>query len=339
MQVSGSGPLGVLLMIAPLAAIPVFAILGVPHFAPVAASGADDDDFTVLGEPESRAPAVSASEPARPDLSNDLYALGDAPVAEPPRRAAGRNSARGQERSPLTATAVAGRSRGPQRWLPPSDALDQWEVRTDGAETVSSSRDDESRSATADDGFEGLEAAADEPDDGQVSVEGFNPDLLKPARADQVQASPLKNSQSKNNRTRTAVDEPLELPAERRSAVGTPAVAAQAKGAETGRGAGAAAEFAENAGAHSQSLAEQSGWQDAARRLKKLGIRKYRLESRIDEQNFVFTCSLASPDNPQVVRRFEADADNPLDAVQQVLEQIDEWRSRNGSDGATELIE
>ncbi len=88
-----------------------------------------------------------------------------------------------------------------------------------------------------------------------------------------------------------------------------------------------------------QSLAEESGWQDAARRLKKLGIRKYRLESQIDEQRFVFSCSFASPDNPRVVRRFEADADNPLEAVQQVLEQIDEWRSRNGASGEPELTE
>jgi hypothetical protein len=101
----------------------------------------------------------------------------------------------------------------------------------------------------------------------------------------------------------------------------------------------AAADLAESAGALAQSIDEQSGWQDAARRLKKLGIRKYRLESRIDEQNFVFTCALASPDNPQVIRRFEADADNPLEAVEQVLEQIDEWRSRNGNAGQTESTE
>src|SRR5450759_3136017 len=63
MHVSGSGPLGVLLMIAPLAAIPVFAILGVPHFAPVSASGTDDDDFVELGETSSRPPAPSVPLP------------------------------------------------------------------------------------------------------------------------------------------------------------------------------------------------------------------------------------------------------------------------------------
>src|SRR5262249_23341470 len=52
MHASASGPLGALLMIAPLAAIPVFAIVGVPQFAPVVASLADnDDDLSNLGDP------------------------------------------------------------------------------------------------------------------------------------------------------------------------------------------------------------------------------------------------------------------------------------------------
>ncbi|HEY2250250.1 MAG TPA: hypothetical protein VGH74_04280 [Planctomycetaceae bacterium] len=333
MQVSGGGPLGVLLMIAPLAAIPVFAILGVPHFAPVSASGADDDDFAVLGEPDSRAPAVSAPETAPARAANDVYAA----AAESPQGVAGAKASMDQERRPLAASAVAGRSRGSGRWLPPSDALDQWEVRTDVAHAASPSRDDDAvdtRAGMTVDGFEGLESATDEPDDGLVSADGFNPDLLKPDLL-----IPGRDNQSKNNRARVAVDAPLELPSERRSGVRTAGATAPARGTETGRGTMAAADLAESAGALAQSIDEQSGWQDAARRLKKLGIRKYRLESRIDEQNFVFTCALASPDNPQVIRRFEADADNPLEAVEQVLEQIDEWRSRNGNAGQTESTE
>jgi hypothetical protein len=73
-----------------------------------------------------------------------------------------------------------------------------------------------------------------------------------------------------------------------------------------------------------EQMSEQSGWKAAARRLKELGIRKYRLESQIEEQTFAFICTFTSRDNPRVVRRFEAVADNPLEAVQKVLEQIDE---------------
>jgi hypothetical protein len=181
--------------------------------------------------------------------------------------------------------------------LPPSEALDQWEVRTDMPSPSSPSRKNDaadSSTGTSAHDVDELEIPKVDVGDGRVSAEEFNPDLLKADRA----------SQSKRG-GRSATDAPLELPSERRPGV------------------------AENADALAQSLAEQAGWQQAARRLKQLGIRKYRLESQIDEQKFVFTCSFAAPENPRVVRRFEADADNPLEAVQLVLDQIDEWRNRD----------
>ena len=35
------------------------------------------------------------------------------------------------------------------------------------------------------------------------------------------------------------------------------------------------------------------------------------------------------PDNPRVAHRFEADSDEPLLAVQRVIEQIQEWQEQN----------
>jgi hypothetical protein len=78
------------------------------------------------------------------------------------------------------------------------------------------------------------------------------------------------------------------------------------------------------------NLTGQSGWREATRRLKELGIRRYRLESQIEEQTFVFICSFAAVENPRVVRRFEAEADDPLEAVQRVIEEIDEWQKHGG---------
>ena len=306
MHISGSGPLGVLLMIAPLAAIPVFAIVGVPQFLPVAASGADADDFAELGESSSRPAVTMAPESVQPRSANDLYA----PLTEAPPRRTGPNDSNSPQRRPAVSTATADRTRKPGRWLPPSEALDQWEVRTDVADTLSSSRKNEpfasSFSGTNEDEFEGLQAPADEVDDGSVSTAGFNPDLLSADRT-----GPSKSTGPSKTGTHSATDAPRENPPDQRA------------GGNTGG----------NTEALAHSLAEQSGWQAAARRLKKLGIRKYRLESRIDEQNFVFICTFASPANPRVVRRFEADADNPLEAVQQVLQQIDEWRNRDGAAG------
>src|SRR5262249_49201995 len=47
MHGSVSGPLGALLLIAPLAAIPVFAIVGVPQFSPLIADSADEDELSL----------------------------------------------------------------------------------------------------------------------------------------------------------------------------------------------------------------------------------------------------------------------------------------------------
>ena len=79
------------------------------------------------------------------------------------------------------------------------------------------------------------------------------------------------------------------------------------------------------------SPVEQSGWQAAALHLKELGISKYRLESadRKTRRSFSRVALIPSPDNPRIARGFEAEADNPLEAVQTVLDQIDEWRSRD----------
>lgn len=74
---------------------------------------------------------------------------------------------------------------------------------------------------------------------------------------------------------------------------------------------------------------EQSGWRMAAKRLKELGIRKYRLESQIEEQHFLFRCEYPIPETPHVTELFEAVADSPLEAVLEALRQIDEWLQRD----------
>jgi hypothetical protein len=153
--------------------------------------------------------------------------------------------------------------------------------------------------------LEGPGAPRTQPDDPSESESAFDPGLIKPDNPKRPRSG------------RPPLDEPLKtLPDD------------PSGGNRRGAGQGPP-----DAQALSQ-LTEQSGWQEASRRLKQLGIRKYRLVSQIDQQNFVFACTLASPNNPQIVRRFEADADNPLEAVQKVLAQIDDWRSRGSSSPA-----
>ncbi len=307
---SASGPLGALLLIAPLAAIPVFAIVGVPQFAQLVASPSDDEDVSDLGETTSShssgtgssATGSSATGDARPGRSaDDLFA----PLDESPIRSEALSGSRARQ-APSAATAP-GRSRNSA--LPPPDALDQWEIRPNTPDVYARNGEGSPQRQTGDfsgastEADQGLEIPADGSDDDQLSPEGFSADLLRP---DRVTKAP-----------RTTERGPVE-PAAR-------SLARPQKSSDIDP----ASDPLPSGDLQTQAMSEQSGWQAAAQRLKKLGIKKYRLESQIEEQTFVFMCTFSSTDNPRVSRRFEADADTPLEAVQRVLEQIDEWRTRN----------
>jgi hypothetical protein len=270
-------------MIVPLAAIPVFAIVGVPQFAPVAASPADDDEISDLGDPQSSSTAAAAA-PAKGRSADDLYAPVPAPSSPPDSR----TSRPAAGRQPLGPAALAVRPQNATRTLPPSEALDQWEIRPASPDAFARpiERNPPPKAGLSSDAgadaSDVLEIPAADAGDGRVSAEGFSSDLLAPDRSSRSRKQP-------ENRRGESLDDatdPRDLLAEQ--------------------------------------MSEQSGWKAAARRLKELGIRKYRLESQIEEQTFAFICTFTSRDNPRVVRRFEAVADNPLEAVQKVLEQIDE---------------
>jgi hypothetical protein len=69
-------------------------------------------------------------------------------------------------------------------------------------------------------------------------------------------------------------------------------------------------------------------WQVAIRRLNELEIRNFRLERGHRDGQFAFICSYTPSDSPRVSYRFEAEADEPMKAVEKVLQQIDEWQHR-----------
>jgi len=66
-------------------------------------------------------------------------------------------------------------------------------------------------------------------------------------------------------------------------------------------------------------------WRAAVQRLNQLEIRNFRLEPGRSADQFIFICSYTPRDNPRVSYRFEAEADEPLRAVEKVLAQIDSW--------------
>ncbi len=74
-----------------------------------------------------------------------------------------------------------------------------------------------------------------------------------------------------------------------------------------------------------ETSAQMLNWQEASARLTELGIKKYHLERGGQEGMFLFVCLYHPSDTPQVTHRFEAEGDNPLVAVNQVLAQVDGW--------------
>lgn len=69
-------------------------------------------------------------------------------------------------------------------------------------------------------------------------------------------------------------------------------------------------------------------WREAIRRLNELGIQEFRLEPGSQQGEFYFACEFTPHRDARVTRRFEAEAKEPLLAVQAVLRQIDEWLTR-----------
>ena len=78
----------------------------------------------------------------------------------------------------------------------------------------------------------------------------------------------------------------------------------------------------------SEQSTEGLTWRDAVRRLNELGIQEFRLEPGSRPGEFYFACEFTPHRDARVTRRFEAEAAEPLLAVQAVLRQINDWLTR-----------
>jgi hypothetical protein len=322
-------------MIAPLAAIPVFAIVGVPHFAPVAASPADEEDLgefaastPSLGEPVRSAPVRKA---------DDIFApLDDArPAAESDSHSRDYSRNRPEAHSPREQTA----SREGTLSIAPPEALDDWEIASNlpeerlGRSTgqVESASPPERREMAQTDS-PGRSAPASRVDSRPHEPESAG---SHPLRGKSESISLNRETEAAPDRSARAFDpDLLKSP----SQPDAPAAASKPRDRKRGpAGAGAERSGVEDDKVVKQDpprgapgVPDQSGWRTAAERLRELGIRKYRLESKIENQSFLFRCEYPTPENPHVTELFEADADTPLDAVLHTLEQIDEWLQSGG---------
>ena len=77
-----------------------------------------------------------------------------------------------------------------------------------------------------------------------------------------------------------------------------------------------------------QPAGTQMTWQQAVQRLNALGIQDYILEPGASPTQFHFCCLFTPRDNPRLTHRFEAEAAEPLDAVAEVIAQVETWMQR-----------
>jgi hypothetical protein len=131
------------------------------------------------------------------------------------------------------------------------------------------------------------------------------------------------------NRTDQPTSEPAKSPGARRALPEAEAVVtSESNSAATTPPAEAPAGPRTNSESRSASN-HATAWKRAVGRLNALGIHDYQLQPGERSGEFNFSCRFAARGNPRVIHRFEAEAADPLDAINQVLRQLDDWRSRH----------
>lgn len=377
MRSASSGPLTALFVFAVLLGVPLLAIFGVPHFAPVVASPGEgpEVDFgpewgvlqeTSLHGPQSAFPA---------DTSRFAEPSPGAPTSEP--------RFDGTWHDPFTSSS-APRAETPP-WGDVRQAPDSPASAWEGTPTESSSASPppgfSSVRANFEDGrapeqpvLEPFAAAgsavgtASEPNGkrvpgeflrGQAAVDSSRPaDDVPGVAADRERppwwGSPLPQARG-NALAATAGDRQGRNLAELGGAMPSRGPAAESRAAViaadrfpdfSGQRPAAAPEspasvaaaeparFPPSDGGQSAPPAalgirqrEPLTWGAAVDRLNQLGIRQFKLEPG-QRDGFHFSCYFTPRDNPRVTHRFEAESAEPLQAVEDVLIQVEDWLRR-----------
>ena len=350
-----NGPLTTFLLFVPLVAVPLLAVFGIPQFAPVVASpGADavpELGSVVIEGDSARQPSRDLFSPAPSDDSRATGPHGADRAGEFSKawNDPFRPSARPMRHDPGDSDAAT--SDAP--WIPPAGALDEWEpepvlprktapgslqpgvranfdeqrqLQPDGIASVDDrlsvrhdwatdplerergqdvrpldrhpdaflpiadsrrqpARDDRGRSPFEDNPFAQLDTAADRPFNPQSAVSNQQSEIRNP------QSEPPARFTKDESIRKDAAPDGSDNP---QSAIGNP------------------------------QSEEPLTWRSAVHRLKELDIRHFQLEPG-ERDEFHFSCYFTPSDNPRITHRFEAEATEPLRAVEKVLAQVEQW--------------
>jgi hypothetical protein len=101
-------------------------------------------------------------------------------------------------------------------------------------------------------------------------------------------------------------------------------IAARSEAAPATRNAGAAA-----APPSAAAIASDEKFRRAEQRLRELGATKYSLQTwGRDDNQYLFVCRMAVGGNPNMSQVFQAIKDEPLAAMDDVLSQVEQWRTQ-----------
>jgi len=337
MQSQSSGPITTLFMLAVLVAVPLLAVFGIPELAPSPTSSSADETFPAseirvsdgieLGKSDQHMAAeLLAPTDANRDVDSSQVASGDNGFGSEPTLAdsirrfdsGGQIATNDPQELPKFEDQAASLNR---RGRATSNVVEMREPVSRDAGTIA--RTDELDGTAPNVGFrdrvDSDESMTETPgerflpssDYAQIELAGGTADAgragqpISPAVADVVYARGQPGDEG------GAVSQVSGERFDRRSGRGTDARNLQAAEDERSRA--------------KRRSSEPLTWRSAVRRLNKLGIRHFQLEPGARENEFQFSCSLTPSDQPRISHRFEAEAAEPLQAVERVLIQIEQW--------------
>jgi hypothetical protein len=284
-----SGPIATLFMFVPLVAIPLLAVFGMPQFSSLSAP-AQSEELKFASDKEKPAPKVS-----QPDgeLAGGVQVTESGAPAQP---AAGTPSRPVNDADPFAefARAPEGDAAQPQQQESrPAKSVADGQTVAQGKKRPQRWPTDETGTSPPKD-----PAAAGDPSFNEGKTASNDRDT---ALAEASNPTPRADKRSKSGtRLTTAFDANDPNPERDRGLPNT-----------------------------TNNLSDEAkGWKAAIARLNALGIRDYQLQPGEREGEILFSCRFVSRHNPRVMQRFEAEASEPLQAVQRVLQQIDEWKGR-----------
>lgn len=315
-----SNGLATILLLIPVLTVPALAIFGIPQFAPVVASPLDEGQ-----EKEKESRVGSSARQSRDDLFGDVEEFGGEPAAQDDLSSHRRDS------QAVTNSNRQGSSRRAQKsarkgWSDDLDTEADWPSRSprrpppefdDTSEPSRSNGRSPKKTMISD---RSSRDARREFDNGNVDAirvasAGDEDQGIVPAGFEQQSAPERSRDAIKANRSRNEA-QPSSLPDYPNEDSQSRSVRPESR-----------SRLKDPRGSQRREMAnEPLTWQAAVERLNKLDIRNFRLEPGHQQGQFVFICSYTPPDNPRVSYRFEAGADEPLKAVEKVLEQIIEWQ-------------